>query len=1410
MRYLVPFLVLLVSSVNADVFNVGPTLRISSLQVKTHVYFEIDSSLGSPRLTVTPMDSAPAAFISFNGVSLSLSQDNTAFYTGANAASNVVPIWSVVAALVAMLSLSHMETKIIFITASVMVITMVSAAVPVGYYSIKVSYPPNYGWTEVSVEINEGSIGGSDLFVQQFSVNHGSGIVSLSGLSSKNVSVISSNGDIAIGGIKSQNGGIFKFSAGKTANIRFNSFSGSGSVLSSTTVPTVTGSQCTFTPSSNRFDIICGSACSSSDCDQVEIHSMEESNAVFGLTPCSSTYRDPEASDSVPISPGITSTVPAHTWKFDNFSRWRYQEESQYSYNGAVLNETGDGELLVNQTNGWHASVFWLTCHECLPQLRMGYNYQLKFSIKQSVNNTWDNSDISDNILWVRSAILKHPYKGGMNYDSTTINSTAPRVLWLSDNMTTSISESYTELSASVTLNDDLYSGYFVNDVNHWDRNANWNPKYAALVIGVMLKSPPNGKGAQWWISGVSLTQLERVYTAPTLLPLNYISELASIPTMSASLDPNPRTNCPWNEPNLKLWSDPATWGGNIPDRNSEITLPENTKVLVTSCTFNPDEIYKKITIPATSELIFSDANIELHIKTMVVNGKLRIGSPQCRLYSQVKIVFEGSRDKDDTTTPYGTKGIFVPGSIDIHGKQYNPTWTRLRGTAYPGDDRIYLQDAVNWEVGMEVVIATTFWMDEYWPQNEVMKIKAIDSSMKIIQFTEPLKFHHYAGAEYQAEVGLLTRRIVLQGGEYSDGDRFGGHVMVTGEGRFSGVQAYKMGQRNIIARYPFHYHLGGIQSTSFVKDCACKHTYYRCVTVHATHELEITRNVAFDVTGHTYYLEDGVEENNTLAYNLAVYVHVIGKPAAGGGQGGDNFVSSDDLKQPADAAAAGFYITNAYNKFIGNAASGGWSGFSFPNLYYPIGPSNVLSMDPSGKPTLVFEGNTAHSSGYYWSMGTCIYIGGKLSEDASNNNILKYNSGRNARATRLQLSTETYSNSQWNSWASPNEWMKINNTKVFLCQHGLNHWGERVDLTYFEAHDVTRGSTIFGTSWMGHAIVNQKSNNPITGMQRTTGQGFQFYDTWSRSSLSNVTFRNFNTANDTIGPTSIYNDNVFIISMTHSDKFKPQGIAAVGAIKSENSSWTQRIGHYIRNTGASRYYNFVDSDGSLTSSSGPSIVGSHSDWWLLSNSCKKDWSVWICPKDNNTEIANLNILVPNLIADCTEPPHGTSNWVGYTALWGDGIGSNRSSPITKCPGVTGVTNKGWYLYLDGGSPPSFTVETYIIPKGLWIMLAIGYPAGTTFTIKGDSYWNNNDFNVTQASSFNEVSQGNGTKYFYDEMEHMLYVKLVDPMADETDWFVRENVRIATINNGFAYKITTSCSSSASCYVPETIPTRTL
>ena len=108
----------------------------------------------------------------------------------------------------------------------------------------------------------------------------------------------------------------------------------------------------------------------------------------------------------------------------------------------------------------------------------------------------------------------------------------------------------------------------------------------------------------------------------------------------------------------------------------------------------------------------------------------------------------------------------------------------------------------------------------------------------------------------------------------------------MNGYGKFSGVRGDMMGQLNVLARYPFHFHhlSNTAASQSFFQDCVVTNSYFRAFTVHASNYTRLSRNVAYGVLGHAYYIEDGIEENNIFEFNFAAQVTPIGTPAQGGG----------------------------------------------------------------------------------------------------------------------------------------------------------------------------------------------------------------------------------------------------------------------------------------------------------------------------------------------------------------------------------------------------------------------------------------------------------------------------------------------------------------------------------------------
>ena len=212
-------------------------------------------------------------------------------------------------------------------------------------------------------------------------------------------------------------------------------------------------------------------------------------------------------------------------------------------------------------------------------------------------------------------------------------------------------------------------------------------------------------------------------------------------------------------------------WGDNVidwfslfpsPCVHSPITLPSNTKVLVSKSI--PTQL-GMVTIPRSSELIIGEntTGITMNVTGMQVDGTLTIGSEACRIETPVIITLHGSRPTTNPQPP-SYKGISVTGTLHLHGKRYSRTWTRLAQRATPGDDRLYLQDAVNWEAGQRIVLVTSALRDSReWHENEEFVLRRVDRNPTneiygSIVYLDSLVTHaHIAHPGYQVEVRCIV-----------------------------------------------------------------------------------------------------------------------------------------------------------------------------------------------------------------------------------------------------------------------------------------------------------------------------------------------------------------------------------------------------------------------------------------------------------------------------------------------------------------------------------------------------------------------------------------------------------------------------------------------------------------------------
>src|SRR5690606_32639363 len=201
--------------------------------------------------------------------------------------------------------------------------------------------------------------------------------------------------------------------------------------------------------------------------------------------------------------------------------------------------------------------------------------------------------------------------------------------------------------------------------------------------------------------------------------------------------------------------------------------------------------------------------------------------------------------------------------------------WTKLARTAEAGSRSIEVLDASQWQVGDEIVLASTDFNPR---QAERRSIAAINGNS--ITLNEALDYMHFGeitfGVDERGEVGLLTRNIKVQASEDAAESWFGGHIMamVTSKMYIDGVELNRMGQHMELARYPIHWHLVGDSGAGqYIRNAAIHDTFNRCVTVHGTNDLRIENNVTYNTVGHCFFMEDGIETGNEFINNLAIQI---------------------------------------------------------------------------------------------------------------------------------------------------------------------------------------------------------------------------------------------------------------------------------------------------------------------------------------------------------------------------------------------------------------------------------------------------------------------------------------------------------------------------------------------------------
>ncbi len=426
-------------------------------------------------------------------------------------------------------------------------------------------------------------------------------------------------------------------------------------------------------------------------------------------------------------------------------------------------------------------------------------------------------------------------------------------------------------------------------------------------------------------------------------------------------------------------WADPATWPNNqVPVAGDKVTIANDQEVLLD---ISPPAL-SGLTI--NGKLVFADeSDLALTTEWIMVFGELQIGT-EANPFTHKAIITLTDNNEGEQLMGMGDRGIMLSGgTLNLHGNITN-TWTRLAETAEKGSTTIKVLNAEQWQVGDEIVLAST----DYNPrQAETRHITAISGNT--ITLDQPLAYMHFGeityGVDERGEVGLLTRNIKVQASEDAAESYFGGHIMamITSKMYVEGVELNRMGQHMELARYPIHWHLVGEGGKGqYLRNAAIHDTFNRCVTVHGTNDLQIENNVTYNTVGHCFFMEDGIETGNAFVKNLAIQTKchptmecVPNNLAANGEIDAENRRELRDISfsgrhtlLPSDNTVSSYWITNPDNSYIDNVAAGSDStGFWFSIPMHPngafLGTDDSLNTWPRRTPLRAFRGNVAHSN---------------------------------------------------------------------------------------------------------------------------------------------------------------------------------------------------------------------------------------------------------------------------------------------------------------------------------------------------------------------------------------------------------------------------------------------------------------
>ncbi|XP_061451544.1 inactive cell surface hyaluronidase CEMIP2-like isoform X2 [Rhineura floridana] len=710
------------------------------------------------------------------------------------------------------------------------------------------------------------------------------------------------------------------------------------------------------------------------------------------------------------------------------------------------------------------------------------------------------------------------------------------------------------------------------------------------------------------------------------------------------------------------------------------------------------------------------------------------------------------------------------------------------------------VDDVTSWLPGDKVVVASTDYSmhqaEEFnllpCPECQRNQVK-IDGSPLYLHMGEIVD-----GVDMRAEVGLLTRNILIQG-EMEDScyglnhcqffsfDTFGGQIKIQkgfASVHMAGVELKNMGQQ-ILGSYPVHFHLtgdvderGGYNPPSYLDNLAIHHCFSRCVAVHGANGLLVKDTIGYDTLGHCFFLEDGTEQRNTFHHNLGLLTkagtilptdrnEAMCLAIRENVYGGYVPVPSMDCM-----AVSSFWIANPNNNLVENAAAGAQDvGIWYIFHRVPTGQSE--GQYPAGQSELTplgtFYNNRVHSN---FKAGLFIGKGVKTTK-ASAENPREYLTVDNARFRPHQDADPkkpripavidgliAFKNNDHGAWARGGDIVfrncgfADNGIGLTLASDGTFPIDEGCSLEV--THSVFVGeSNNVGSRGGQNSYWGRGANGEYRTLPRNKTfpiRGFQIYDGPVR--LTKCTFRKFT-------PTADRHASAIGFFMKNAWQISPQNNASL--IRMERSVGLKvflgRPGQWFgdNNNDGDKVSIFHDLDGSVTGYPG-TFVGRADNYLIRHPGCLivPRWNGMICAG----KYAQLYIQARR--------PENLTLSIARAAYHSHPLrlqGVNRGVPYQQYQPVV-MLEQGYIIQWDGRAPEDVVLYPVNFNRGDWLHVALCYPKGTVFTVVGDIYQRQTGrahsvLRYRAASSHHQVLDSTDQRlYYFDSASGYLFVHL--------------------------------------------------